>query len=492
MLREYQKDLIKSLRKTISEGNLKVVAVMPTGAGKTFTFTDIVSKALDKGSKVLILTDRIELLKQAGGSLSVYGLDPIVMEAGSRPYLGGSLYTAMVETLHRRIRKKNYQYWIKKIDLIIIDECHMRAFDKLFQHFGDNTKVIGFTATPMRYGLKGQMGEYYHDLVVGVEIEYLIEQGFLAQPKYYGIEADLSGVKKKAGDFDQNQVAKRFSENKVYAGVIENLHTYSKGHKVLVFSSTIASSQELRTNLVNAGFKARHLDSNMNSTDREEILAWYKRTPDAVLCNVGILTKGFDEPSIQTIVLYRATQSLPLYMQMVGRGSRVIPGVKQEFNILDFGNNIARHGFWHEPYPWSIEVKEDREKKDGDAVLKQCKNCQAFMPVRAIKCQVCGFEDEREAKERVFAILQELHPREIRRQAQGMSLREKVELSKRKIIKPYWVLHNLTSFDDVKNFVQMMGWSPHWIEYNYERFHWKDDYIKAKNNGEFIIRTSWR
>ncbi len=488
MLRDYQKDLISNIKNKMKEGKHRIVAVMPTGAGKTFTFVHITKQVLAKGGRVLIITDRVELMKQAGGALNVYGMDPILVEAGSRPYLGGSLYTAMVETLYRRIDQKDYQDWISRFNMIIIDECHMRAFDKLFPHFNDQAYILGFTATPVRIGLKGQMGEFYEDIVVGVEIKELIEKGWLSIPVYYGVPIDLKGIKKKAGDFDQNEVARRFSERKLFKGVAANLRQYGFFEKTLVFCSNIDSAYELQENLNEARFNADYVHSAMSMNDRKKRLEWFNKTDDAVLCNVGILTKGYDEPSIRNIVLYRATQSLPLYLQMVGRGSRIIKGEKCEFRVFDFGGNIERHGFWHEVHKWNLDIKKEREKQDAQ-VLKICKGCGNFIPVNATECEYCGYVYEKLKKEQEFALLQKLDPRDLRRKAQYMSLAKKVELSKRKIISPYWVLHKLKTFDEVRHFVSAMGYNPYWYEKNYHRFWWKDEYLKARSEGKIIINV---
>jgi type I site-specific restriction endonuclease len=100
-----------------------------------------------------------------------------------------------------------------------------------------------------------------------------------------------------------------------------------------------------------AGYGIRHLDNTSSPEERKEILSWFKKTPDAILTSVGILTTGFDEPTVETIILNRATKSLTLYFQMIGRGSRKLPN-KDEFTVIDLGNNAARFGLWSEPVDW--------------------------------------------------------------------------------------------------------------------------------------------
>ena len=480
MLRDYQKELITSLREEANKGYKNLVAVLPTGAGKTFTFCHIIKGSLSKRRKVLIITDRIELLKQAGGALNSYGMDPIRIEAGKKPPLSGDLYTAMVETLFRRLKRKDYQHWLLQMNLIIIDECHMRSFDKIFQYLNPDCTIIGFTATPKRQGKKGQLGEYYEKLVVGVEIDYLVKNGYLAKPNYYGVPTDLSGIKSIRGDYDQEQVAAKFSKDKLYRGVVENWVKHSKDKKTLCFASNIASSKELAEEFLRATANVKHLDSTMSPNERESVLEWYKNASDGVLCNVGILTKGFDEPSIETIILYRATRSLPLYLQMVGRGSRVTFS-KSSFSILDFGENISRHGFWHETQPWNLDILKEKEKQEGDMVLKNCKKCQAFIPVRSIECPVCGYIDVKEKSEQEYAELQKLDPWLLNSQAIKGSMDEKVKLAKMRLVKANFILHKLRDFDEVIEFVNRMGYKPYWWEMNYHRFHWGNEYLRRKN-----------
>lgn len=450
----------------------------------------MVKSAFEKGKSILIITDRIELMTQAGGALKEVGLQPIRVEAGKTPYLGGKLYTAMVETLSRRVGSRlDYAHWLGTIDMVIIDEAHKRTFSKLFPHFSPNASVFGFTATPARMGKKDQLAETYDDLVVGVEISYLVENGFLAQPKYYGVKTDLDGIRTKQGDYDQMQVASRFSASKLYRGVVENWIEKTPGTKTLVFSSSIANSLELRDEFVSRGFSAKHLDATISEGERSEILQWFHNTPRGILLNVGILTTGFDEPSVETVILYRATKSLSLYLQMVGRGSRIAPG-KDSFSILDFGNNILTHGFWHEVRPWELTLREMKDKPVGEQALKNCPNCEAFIPARAVTCAICGYVDIKEKKEQEFAELQLLDPGTLRNVASARSLEEKVEMAKAGLIKPFWVMHNLKTFPEVERFVSLMGYNPYWFEYNHERFWWSGEYVSKRDSGGVIVKAN--
>lgn len=476
-LRQYQIDLKKALRVSLKT-NKNVLAVLPTGGGKTFTFADIVKGAWEKGAKVLILTDRVELMTQAGGALKEFGLQPLSIEAGKNPNLKGSLYVSMSETLKRRLDKDEYKEFLLGINLVIIDEAHKRSFTKIFDYLSPDAKVLGFTATPVRIGVKDQIGETYTDIVVGVEIAYLVENGFLAAPKYYGVKADLEGVKMKRGDYNQDEVADRFSKQRLYAGVYENWSEQTPNTKTIIFSSNVANSKEIVEEFEKHGHKCRHLDSSMGKRERKTILRWFKNTPDGILSNVGILTTGFDEPSIRTVILYRATTSLSLYLQMVGRGSRVHEASgKRSFNILDFGNNIVTHGFWHDTRLWDLTLKTEKKNK-GESVLKNCPECDAFIAASAITCPECGFEDKKEKKKQVIAKLQLLDPKELNMKAQRASIEDKVELCKNKLVKATFLLHTIRDWDEVLKFCKLMGYGDRWMYANHHRYWWSKHFIE--------------
>ena len=482
-LRPYQQQAIESTRDLIRKGKKRFVLCSPTGSGKTFTFSFIVKSAYTRGKRILILTHRTELLTQAGGALTELGLIPVKIEAG-RKLTGfhGNLYTAMIETISRRMGNPEYQKFIESLDLIIIDECHFGNFDKFFQHLSDKSHVIGFTATPHREKNQKSLDTMYQDLIEVISIPELVDQGYLSEPLSYGVTMDLSSVKIRGGDYDSDSMGDFFQKQKVFNGVIENYKKICPGTKSIVFTPNIASSKNLRDELIGAGLNARHLDSNMSSSERGEILEWFRRTADAMLCNVGILTTGFDEPSIETVILYRATKSLPLFLQMVGRGSRVITGRKHHFNILDFGNNILTHGFWHEPRTWTLD--QDREERPiGAPMVKNCDECEAFIPIQAIVCPECGHVHEKAKHEQETARLQLLDPREARMEADRGDLTKKAALCRAGVVKAHYVLHNLRSFEDVKKFVDMMGYSPWWYQYNHNRFWWSDNYLEEVRTG---------
>lgn len=471
MLRPYQQTAIDQMRTSLAQGKKRLILCAPTGSGKTVMFTYMVARALEKGKQAIIFTDRVELLKQSNGALDLFGIKPTLIEASkTRLDVSGNCFIAMAQTFSRRKDASEYTALLNRMDLVIIDEAHKQTFNPLLPYINSNAVVIGATATPLRRGNQECLSKFYQFLHVPVQVQELITKGFLAKPITYGVTLDLSGIRMKGNDYDTEQMAERFSERQVYDGVVQNYTKICRGKKAIVFASNIASSQEVCDALQYAGYNARHVDGEMKKHDRADIIQWFKNTPDAILCNCDLMTTGFDEPTIEVVILYRATASLPLFMQMVGRGSRVTP-TKNEFTILDFGNNVQTHGWWEDHQNWSLKKKKKKESA-GVGGAKNCEQCDGLIPIAVMKCPHCGFEYERKPKE-----IGETVTLQLMTKAQGMQIAktsniyQKAQLAKAKVISPYWVLHNqCKSKDEALEFIRYMGWKPGWAFHNKDRF----------------------
>lgn len=433
--------------------------------GKTFTFCSIIHAALSRNSKVLILTDRIELLSQAGGALESFGLFPMNIEAGKYPDLTYDLHVAMVETLNRRVNNLDYIHFLEQIDLVIIDEAHIRNFTKIFDHIRPETVVLGFTATPIRQGRERHLSKEYQAIVEGVSIAHLIQEGYLSKPHYYGVQADLSTVNTKMGDYDQNQVAELFSKQKLYIGVVENYRKLTPNKKAIVFSSNIENSEEICHEFLKAGYDAKHLDSTFSKSERDNVLDWFHNSPNGILCNVGILTRGFDQPDIEVVILYRATKSLPLFLQMVGRGSRTTR-TKKDFYILDFGNNIKEHGFWHVERKWTLEMPKKKKDKDNPPMIKECPSCSAILPSAIRICTECAYEFQQSQEEKEFALLQEMSYEDIKQEInRGISFDRLEAIREAKGYKKGWVYRQLTTKEDLIKYAKHHNYKKGWVAY---------------------------
>jgi len=383
-LRQYQVNGVQ----LASEGfrqHKRQIFVLPTGGGKTVIFSDIAYKAVNKGKTVLVLTDRVELFKQASTALGRNNIPICKINADSKIlHKDAKLFVGMVETVARRLA----QLQDIVFDLIIIDECHKGNFFKIIDAFPDYN-VLGFTATPKNKHLH----KYYTNLIDVIGIDKLIEQGYLAPCHPFQMEDDFSDVKlqKSGDDYNEQQLFLHYNKSKLYAGVVEEYLKRCAGSKTLVFNVNIEHSDTMARAFTAAGIPSFSITSKTKDFDRVKILEGFSRGDFPVLNNCGILTTGYDEPSIETIIVNRKTASLPLWLQMCGRGGRIYPG-KPYFTLLDFGKNHDEHGLWDEPRVWKLEEpKKKRKGGIGAAPLKSCKQCKAVIPLMAAKCVYCGY-----------------------------------------------------------------------------------------------------
>lgn len=465
-LRPYQEKLIQSLRQSMRQKNRRIILCAPTGAGKTVIFTYMIKRHIDKNGRVLVFTHRKELLSQSSNTFKAFDLTPELITAGSEPDLAKSLHVAMVETLSRRAEQ--YALFIDTRTMIIIDEAHLNSFNKLLPYISPSTLVIGATATPYRKGKTVQsLDIFYQDLVQDIDVPELLELGYLSKPMTYGIEIDLSKSKKVGDDYDTSNY---YEENKTYIGVVENWERICKDTKTILFANNVKSSIQACNQFKSKGYDARHIDGNTPSKLRNEILEWFDNTENGIICNCGILTAGFDQPDIKTVILYRATTSLPLYLQMVGRGSRITKN-KDSFYILDFGNNVRRMDFWESPRVLSLQKDDKKLTKNSTAPVKECKGCSAIIPVNTIICPYCGLENKIKKKKEEFAELKLLSRPELLKHASKQSNIELSKMCKAKLISPFWVLHNKTDLKDAREFCILMGYKmPGFESVNKNRF----------------------
>lgn len=402
----YQKGDIDAIfsRMATAPSNYHLLYQLPTGGGKTVIFSEIVRRYLaEHDKKVVVLTHRIELCKQTSKMLKTFGVKNKVINSKIKKLQDQeeySCFVAMVETLKNRLNDELLE--IENVGLVIIDEAHYNSFRKLLSSF-KNSFILGVTATPLSSNIKMPMNENYNELIVGDTISSLIENGFLAKATTYSYDVGLTSLKVGInGDYTVK------SSDDLYSNMVMQeklLHAYTEkslGKKTLIFNNGIHTSLYVYDTFKEAGYDIRHLDNTNSPEERNEILSWFKKTPDAILTSVGILTTGFDEPTVETIILNRATKSLTLYFQMIGRGSRKLEN-KDSFTVIDLGNNAARFGLWSDPINWQHIFKSPEfylENLRADAEIEAHFKFQMSPELRAkfSKTDVVTFDVEEEHK----------------------------------------------------------------------------------------------
>lgn len=366
MLRDYQVDSVAQVGAAFQSGNRRVILCLPTGAGKTVIFSDIAAKAAAKGKRVAILTHRRELLTQAGKL--------------------NSCDILMVETLNNQIKRG---LDLSQYDLLVVDEAHIGNFRKVIKGF--EGFVIGATATPVS---NPPLKESYSAIVCPVGIESLIGQGWLAVPKTYAMHpVDTSKLATARGEYTEASLDDAFNRPKVYEGVVHEFCQKWADKKAIVFcvniSATINTAEAFAKELGTDRVFVAH--SDLHPQERPAIIEAFTQSKNGILVNCGIATTGFDCPDIEVVVINRATKSVALWLQMVGRASRRTEQ-KEAFTILDFGENVTRLGFWQEPRDWAHLFEHPKKKGEGVAPVKDCAACGFVAYASARICANCGAE----------------------------------------------------------------------------------------------------
>jgi superfamily II DNA or RNA helicase len=404
-LRKYQQDSVDEIRTALAKYR-HVCFQLSTGAGKTLIFSYITLKSQRFNRKVLILSSRTEILIQNGGALQSFGLVVDYINPKCKDVPENNCAIAMAQTLRRRIEQQKWRDYIKSIELLIIDECHECVGDFIFGYLSDKCFVLGVTATPQRSGNMAQLGENYRALVTGISIKELIQLGYLAKAHHYSIVApklDDIQYDSSIGDYNQRQLAKRFESRTLYRGVVSEYKRLVNGKKAICFCVSANQCVEVTKEFIANGVSAKYLLSSPNedfdalSGERNELIAQFKRGEFQVLVNCQCLTAGFDDKSVEVIILNFATVSVSRYRQAVGRGSRVTD-TKKEFYILDCGENYKRLGMYDENIEWCLW--HTTSSGNGVPQLKECdpnkpdingkKGCGERVPMTMKVCPRCG------------------------------------------------------------------------------------------------------
>ena len=354
-LYDYQHDAIDKILEKLEDSDHKtnLLYQLPTGGGKTVIFSEFARRYInDTQKKVVILTHRIELCGQTSRMLDEFGVPNKIIDSKIKELDHQEDYkcfVAMVETLNNRLIDQRIA--LDNVGLVIIDEAHYNSFRKLFKYFADSV-VLGVTATPLSSNLKLPMKDHYDELIVGESISSLIKKNFLAKARTYSYNVNLNSLRIGAnGDYTVASSERLYSNFLMQEKLLQAYEEKSKGLKTLIFNNGIQTSLHVEATFRNAGYDVRHLDNTNTEKERREILEWFKHTDKGILTSVGILTTGFDEPTVRSIILNRATRSLTLYHQMIGRGSRRLPN-KDHFIVIDLGNNVLRFGEWETYIDW--------------------------------------------------------------------------------------------------------------------------------------------
>ena len=409
LLRPYQEAAVSDACKALDKhGNTIVVA--PTGAGKTIMLSALVGERYKDGKKILVMQHRDELVDQNKSKFE--RINPYITTSivnGTVKNWDGNTIFSMVQTISRERNLRDRP----KFDMIVVDESHHAAADTYLKVINavkeDNpdAEVVGFTATPNRGDGKG-LRSVFNNCSHQIEITTLIREGFLVPPKSYvidcGVGEQLNNVSRKGNDFDMEQVEAIMNHKVINDKVVTEWIERAEDRKTVVFCSTIKHAEDLLESFVEHDIDAKLVTGDTPKDERAETLHELAYGDLQVVVNVSVLTEGFDAPAVSCIVLTRPCSQKGTMVQMIGRGLRTIdpeefPGiVKTDCVVLDFGTSVLTHGSLED----AVDL-DDRER--GEAPLKECPECESYVPMGVQECPVCGylFESEKEEKEELSA-----------------------------------------------------------------------------------------
>ena len=462
-LRDYQKRVIKQIYDWYRWGKKAVMLVSPTGSGKTLTATHVVTDAISKNCRVLFIVHREPLIDQTVGTLVNYGVPQKqigYVKAGYPKPIGHELViVASIQTLGRR----DYP---TEIGLVIFDESHTTSFYKsaieLIYHYAQSpvmalskVKFLHLTATPFRTKAK----EYFPHVEVVVQapgIGSLIKMGYLVPARHFGYNGivDFSQLETGSdGDFKKSQVNAACGDLAYNQQIVGKFREICPNRKAISFAAGVEQSKLLTKLFNEAGIVTEHIQAETPIDERKQIYQRFKVGPTQILSSVGTLTEGFDEPSVEAVIIARPTKSEALLIQMCGRGLRLSPDTsKEDCLLLDFGENFTRKGMGRIDKKRQISLCP-RAWQPQEVDTKECPNCHAQVNIFALICPECGYVfpglDKPEPEDEYIAEFGELLDEETKEQVTYIRSQRKARFTKKQPPDDLWRLWSQRYLDTI-------------------------------------------
>lgn len=394
--RAYEQDAIRALRELLP-AHRRVLAVGPTGSGKT-VIGALLLESESRWRRVLWLAHRVELIEQARAQIIGLGIACGVRCASYeklRPEHADPDARVQVGSIQTVARRE-----LADVDLVIIDEAHRsmaKTYQDLVKLFSD-AEVLGLTATPLRTDGRA-LGDFFTKLYLIARPSTLYSGGYLAEPVTYAAPPDtretlserLRGVRRADGDFQQEELGLAVSTHELVGNVVSETMRLAPRVPKVVFAATVQHSKLLATRFARAGVPTAHIDGKSPAEMRTRALASLAAGTIEVICNVEILTEGWDLPALGAVVVARPTWSLVRFMQMIGRVQRV--GGTSRKLVLDHGGNAERlQHFPGEDVDWELLTGgrlTPASPRTSDHV-RICPGCSAVLLESCENCPYCG------------------------------------------------------------------------------------------------------
>lgn len=408
ILRPRQEQFVARARAALAQhGN--TLAVAPTGFGKTVALSAAVLEELPQRKIALVLQHRDELVAQNRAAFvrmaGAHGPRSSVINSKIRDPHGKVIF-AMVQSLANVL-----EILPANIGLVATDETHHAAaktYRKIYEHIQSTSSQVAFlgvTATPERGDKKSLLG-VYNNVCDVVTLGEIIRAGNLVRPRAMvvdiGVQGELGRVKRTAADFDMGEVEEIMDKTVHHEAVIKHWREAAGDRQTVVFCSTVAHSQHVCEAFRAAGVKAEHIDGATPAAERAAILRRFDRGESQVLCNVMVLTEGWDCQPVSCVVLLRPSSHASTMIQMIGRGLRKQDPEryphrppKRDCIIMDFGTSLLTHG--------TLDADVTLDPHRGAARTKVCPSCTCEIPAGCRTCPLCQHEFPEIISDRVAA-----------------------------------------------------------------------------------------
>lgn len=434
-LRPYQNAALTSIRELFKTGEKKVLLHLATGGGKTVVFCEVLKRTTENNKYSIIVVKGRKLVEQASDRLTREGVEHGVLMAGHKlenPF--ALVQVCSIDTLTSRKLKPN-------ADLIVIDEAHMATSESYIKFLSqyENAFILAVTATPY---VQKSLRHIANQVVNPVSYDELVSLGFLVPARYFApVNVDLRGVKRTntqyGKDYSNADLARVMAVNQVVDNIVDKWQQFGENRPTICFCVNIEHSKYMAQKFNENDIPAIHLDASNPDKIRNRAIELFEQGEIKVICNVNIFSTGVDIPSIGCVVSARPTLSLILYIQQMGRGTRIHP-TKDDFIIIDCGGNVMRHGFINNNHPVDLDGRPPQKK------LPDCKTCpECYVIYQGKKCHHCGFEPKAETVQRKGKEFISTDFAEIKKDGPLQAFISLTKIRKDRKYNFYWTYHQL-------------------------------------------------
>lgn len=416
-LRPYQQSVVQQTHAHWQHGVRNVLAVLPTGAGKSVIVSQVALDRDQMGATQCIMAHRTELVGQMSMHVARRGIKHRIIaptnvirqitnehrEAfNGRSFINPDARCAVAAAQTLVARADKLKQWGEQVHNWTVDEAHHLTADNLWGKavaLFPNALGLGVTATPSRadgLGLGRHADGLMDVMILGPQMRELIEEGSLTDYEIALPQSDFhidESAITDSGDFSRTKMRDATKQSHLIGDVVNEYTRRAWGKRAICFATDVESANEIAARFNEAGVPAASISAKTDPTVRRDMIRRFRDGNIWVLVNVDLFDEGFDVPSCEVVIMARPTASLGKYLQMFGRALRPFAG-KLFGLIIDHVSNVIRHGLPDRVRQWSLDRREKRGKRERDPEevdLTVCRGCSRPYEKCQPACPYCGW-----------------------------------------------------------------------------------------------------